>query len=198
MVSAHKTVPAALAALADGEINIDGFLLPGHVSVIIGLEAYRPFFEAHRVPCVVAGFEPADLLQGIAMLTDQVEAGQPALENAYPRAVSSAGNPKAMAVMNEVFEMADADWRGIGTIPASGLTIRETYADFDAMKVFDIRLTPVPEPKGCACGEVLTGVKIPPQCSLYKTVCNPMAPIGPCMVSSEGTCAAYYRYHGDG
>jgi hydrogenase expression/formation protein HypD len=190
-------VPPALEALADGEINIDGFLLPGHVSVIIGLDAYRPFFETHRVPCVVAGFEPSDLLQGIAMLVDQVESEQPALENAYPRAVSPAGNPKAMAVMNEVFEMADADWRGIGTIPDSGLTIREAYAAFDAVKVFDIRLKPVPEPKGCACGEVLTGVKIPPQCSLYKTVCNPMAPVGPCMVSSEGTCAAYYRYHGD-
>jgi hydrogenase expression/formation protein HypD len=198
VVSAHKTVPPALEALADGEINIDGFLLPGHVSVIIGLDAYRPFFETHRMPCVVAGFEPADLLQSIAMLVDQVETRQPALENAYPRAVSPAGNPKAMAVMNEVFEMADADWRGIGTIPASGLTIRETYAAFDAMKVFDIRLKPAPEPKGCACGEVLTGVKIPPQCPLYKTVCNPMAPVGPCMVSSEGTCAAYYRYHGDG
>ena len=150
------------------------------------------------MPCVVAGFEPTDLLQGISMLVDQVEFNQPALENAYPRAVSPAGNPKAMAVLNEVFAIADADWRGIGTIPASGLAIREKYAAFDAVKVFGIRLKPAPEPKGCACGEVLTGMKIPPQCALYKTVCNPMAPVGPCMVSSEGTCAAYYRYHGDG
>ena len=198
VMSAHKTVPPALEALAEGEINIDGFLLPGHVSVIIGMDAYRPFFDAHRVPCVVAGFEPADLLQSIAMLVDQVESGQPALENAYPRAVSPAGNPKAMAIMNEVFAGGDADWRGIGTIPASGLAIREKYAAYDAVRVFDIRLKPVPEPKGCACGEILTGVKIPPQCPLYKRVCNPMAPVGPCMVSSEGTCAAYYRYHGDG
>ncbi len=198
VVSAHKTVPPALEALAGGEINIDGFLLPGHVSVIIGLDAYRAFFEKHRIPCVVAGFEPTDLLQSIAMLVDQVESGQPALENAYPRAVSPAGNPKAMAVMNEVFAVADADWRGIGTIPASGLAIREKYAAFDAVKVCDIRLKPTPEPKGCACGAILTGVKIPPQCPLYKTVCNPMAPVGPCMVSSEGTCAAYYRYHGEG
>lgn len=198
VVSAHKTVPPALEALADGDINVDGFLLPGHVSVIIGLEAYRPFFDAHRVPCVVAGFEPADLLQGIAQLVDQVASNQPALENAYPRAVSADGNTKAMTVLNEVFQVADADWRGIGTIPASGLVIREKYAAFDAVKVFDIRLKPVPEHKGCACGEILTGVKIPPQCPLYKTVCSPVAPIGPCMVSSEGTCAAYYRYHGDG
>lgn len=196
VVSAHKTVPPALDALAEGEINIDGFLLPGHVSVIIGLEAYRPFFDAHRVPCVVAGFEPSDLLQAIAMLVDQVESGHPALENAYPRAVTAIGNPKAIAVMDNVFAVADADWRGLGTIAASGLAIREKYAAFDAIKAFDIHLKPVAEPKGCACGEILTGVKIPPQCALYKTVCNPMAPVGPCMVSSEGTCAAYYRYHG--
>ena len=198
VVSAHKTVPKALEALAAGELNIDGFLLPGHVSVIIGLDAYRPFFDAHRVPCVVAGFEPSDLLQGIAMLVDQVAAGRPALENAYPRAVSDDGNAKARTVMDQVFAVADADWRGIGTIAASGLAIREEYAAYDAVKVFDIRPQPSPEPKGCACGEILTGVKTPPQCPLYKTVCHPMAPVGPCMVSSEGTCAAYYRYHGEG
>ncbi|WP_319522118.1 hydrogenase formation protein HypD [uncultured Desulfosarcina sp.] len=197
VMSAHKTVPPALEALAAGELNIDGFLLPGHVSVIIGVAAYRPFFDAHRVPCVVAGFEPSDLLESIAMLVDQVASGHPALENAYSRAVCDAGNPKAMAVMNEVFAVADADWRGLGTIAASGLAIRETYAAFDAVRKFDIRVAAKPEPKGCACGEILTGVKIPPQCPLYKTVCNPMAPVGPCMVSSEGTCAAYYRYHGE-
>lgn len=197
VVSAHKTVPPALETLAGGEINIDGFLLPGHVSVIIGLNAYRPFFDTHRVPCVVAGFEPTDLLQGVAMLVDQVESGLPALENAYTRTVSPAGNPRAVEVMNKVFAVADADWRGIGTIPSSGLAIRDEYAAFDAARVFDIQLKPVPEPKGCACGQILTGVKIPPQCPLYKTACTPLTPVGPCMVSSEGTCAAYYRYHGD-
>ena len=196
VVSAHKTVPPALEALAGGKINIDGFLLPGHVSVIIGLDAYQPFFDAHRVPCVVAGFEPIDLLESIAMLVDQVESERPALTNGYPRAVSPAGNPKAVAVMNEVFQVADAEWRGIGTIPDSGLAIRDAYAAYDAVNVFGIRLKPVPEPKGCACGDILTGVKTPPQCPLYRRVCNPMAPVGPCMVSSEGTCAAYYRYHG--
>ena len=198
VVSAHKTVPRALEALAAGELNLDGFLLPGHVSVIIGLDAYRPFFDAHRIPCVVAGFEPSDLLQSIAMLVDQVAAGRPALENAYPRAVSEQGNPKARAVMDNVFEVADADWRGIGTIASSGLAIRDEYAAYDAVKVFGICPQTAPDPQGCACGEILTGVKIPPQCPLYKTVCNPMAPVGPCMVSSEGTCAAYYRYHGEG
>ena len=198
VVSAHKTVPKALEALTAGELNLDGFLLPGQVSVIIGLDAYRPFFDAHRVPCVVAGFEPSDLLQSISMLVDQVASGRPALENGYPRAVSNDGNAKARTVMETVFEVADADWRGIGTIAASGLAIRDEFAAYDAVKIFEICPQPVPEPKGCACGEILTGVKIPPQCPLYKTVCNPMAPVGPCMVSSEGTCAAYYRYHGDG
>jgi hydrogenase expression/formation protein HypD len=197
VVSAHKTVPPALEALAAGGLNIDGFILPGHVSVIIGVDAYRPFFDIHRVSCVVAGFEPSDLLQSIAMLVDQVATGRPALENAYSRAVSNPGNTKARTVMNEVFAVGDAEWRGLGSIAASGLVIRETYAAYDAVKVFGIRPQSVPEPKGCACGEILTGVKIPPQCPLYKTVCNPMAPVGPCMVSSEGTCAAYYRYHGE-
>ncbi len=196
VMSAHKIVPPALEALAGGQINIDGFLLPGHVSVIIGLGAYRPFFDAYRVPCVVAGFEPVDLLQGIAMLVNQVESRQPSLENGYPRAVSATGNPKAMSVMDEVFTVVDADWRGLGTIAASGLAIRDQYVPFDAVKAFDLRLEPAPEPKGCACGDILTGMKTPPQCPLYKSACNPMAPVGPCMVSSEGTCAAYYRYHG--
>ncbi|GAB6904709.1 protein required for maturation of hydrogenases [Desulfosarcina cetonica] len=197
VMSAHKLVPPALETLASGAINIDGFLLPGHVSVIIGRDAYGPFFDAHRIPCVVAGFEPTDLLQAIAMLVEQIDAGRPALTNAYVRAVTDRGNPKAVAVMERVFAVADADWRGIGTLPASGLVIRETYAAFDALRVFGIRPVPAAPPKGCACGEILTGVKIPPQCPLYKRVCNPMAPVGPCMVSSEGTCAAYYRYHAD-
>ena len=197
MISAHKTVPPALEALVAGDINIDGFLLPGHVSVVIGLEAYRPFFDAHRIPCVVAGFEPSDLLQSIAMLAEQIDAGRPALENAYARAVTDHGNTKARAVVDQVFKVVDADWRGIGTIPGSGLAIRDAYAAFDAVRAFDIHLQPVPEPKGCACGATLTGTKIPPQCPLYRTACTPMTPVGPCMVSSEGTCAAYYRYHDD-
>ena len=197
IVSAHKTVPRALAALVAGETNIDGFLLPGHVSVIIGVDAYRPFFEAHRIPCVVAGFEPADLLQGIAMLARQIATGRPALQNAYTRAVTGKGNPKAVQVMQTVFREGDANWRGLGTIAGSGLVLRDEFAAFDAVKAFGIRLQPVPEPKGCACGEILTGTKIPPQCPLYKTRCTPMSPVGPCMVSSEGTCAAYFRYHNE-
>jgi hydrogenase expression/formation protein HypD len=198
ILSAHKTVPRALEALMTLEdVRIDGFLLPGHVSVIIGLDAYRDFFERHRIPCVVAGFEPADILQAIASTVEQIESGRPMLENAYPRAVTAEGNCKAQALLAEVFEPADACWRGIGAIPMSGLRLRPSYAGFDAARRFSLELPAPRTPKGCACGEVLTGRKVPPECALYKKVCTPEDPVGPCMVSSEGTCAAYYRYHGE-
>jgi hydrogenase expression/formation protein HypD len=194
--SAHKTVPPALSALMDaGDARINGFLLPGHVSVIIGMEAYRPFFEAHQVPCVVGGFEPVDIMLAVRMLIEQIEKGAPALENAYSRAVSDSGNQKAQALMAAVLEPSDAVWRGIGPIAASGLAIADAYADFNAAKVHDIQIREAPEPKGCACGEILLGQIAPPECPLYKTRCSPTNPVGPCMVSTEGTCAAYFRYH---
>ncbi len=197
--SAHKIVPPALSALmAPGMADIDGFILPGHVSVIIGLTAYRPFFEQYRIPCVVAGFEPADILLAVRMLVDQIESDLPRLENAYPRAVDAQGNGKARAIMNQVFEPADAVWRGIGPIVNSGLRLRKSFERFDAEKRLTIPIFDVDEPPGCACGEVLTGIKIPPACPLYKTRCTPMNPVGPCMVSTEGTCAAYFRYRDDG
>ena len=193
--SAHKTVPPALVALmTHPEVRIDGFLLPGHVSVIIGRQAYQPFFDQYRLPCVVAGFEPADMLQGILQIVQQIENKAPELENAYVRAVSEAGNAKAQAVMARVFETSDARWRGIGLIPGSGLAIRQGMAEFDAACRFDLDVVVQPEPKGCACGEILTGIKTPLQCALFRKKCTPMNPVGPCMVSSEGTCAAYYRY----
>lgn len=194
--SAHKTVPPALEALMALEgVRIDGFILPGHVSVVIGVEAYRPFFERHRVPCVVAGFEPADILGAIAELVDQIEKAAPRLVNAYPRAVAPAGNPRARELLAEVFAPAAARWRGIGAIAESGLAIRERFAAFDAGRRFTLALPEACEPRGCACGEILVGRKTPPECPLYKRRCTPMEPVGPCMVSSEGTCAAYYRYH---
>jgi hydrogenase expression/formation protein HypD len=196
VISAHKTVPQALEALMTlDDVRIDGFILPGHVSVIIGLNAYRNFFERHRIPCVVAGFEPADILQAIASMVEQIESGKPRLENGYPRAVSETGNVKAQRMMAEVFEPAGACWRGIGRIPGSGLRIRDAFAVYDAGRRFALDLPEAKTPKGCACGEILTGKKTPPECALYKKVCTPMEPVGPCMVSSEGTCAAYYRYH---
>jgi hydrogenase expression/formation protein HypD len=193
---AHKTVPRALDTLMNVRgVKIDGFILPGHVSVIIGTNAYRPLFNTYQIPSVVAGFEPVDLLQAIAMLVTQIEDNAPELANGYIRAVTPQGNLKAQAIMASVFQPVDAAWRGIGIIPDSGLKIREEYAVFDAENNFDLKIPTSPEPKGCACGEILTGLKIPPQCPLYKTTCTPMDPVGPCMVSSEGTCAAYYRYH---
>ena len=196
--SAHKLVPPALEALMGTEgVKIDGFILPGHVSVIIGTRAYLPFFKRYKIPCAVAGFEPIDILQAIFMLTKQIETNNPALVNEYKRAVTFEGNEKAQETMRDVFETVDVTWRGMGIIPESGLKIRESFASFDAEKTFDISVPFSKDPKGCSCGEVLTGLKIPSECTLYKNLCTPMNPIGPCMVSSEGTCAAYYRYHGD-
>ena len=194
--SAHKLVPPALEALMSMDrVKIDGFILPGHVSVIIGVSAYEPFFDKYQIPCVVAGFEPVDILQAVTMLAEQIETGTPKLGNAYGRAVTSAGNRKAQKILMDVFEPADVAWRGIGTIPLSGLKIKDDYAAYNAEAMFDIDLPESEDPKGCACGEVLIGTKIPPDCPLYKNACTPIDPVGPCMVSSEGTCAAYYRYH---
>jgi hydrogenase expression/formation protein HypD len=194
--SAHKLVPPALLHLIESQrVNVDGLILPGHVSVIIGTQAYLPLVEKYAVPCAVAGVEPVDILQAIAGLVEQIESGQARLENAYRRAVTWQGNEKARKLLQTVFKVADADWRGLGAIPGSGLKIRKAFAAFDAAKRFNIDVPEALEPKGCACGEVLTGVIKPDQCPLYKKVCTPADPVGPCMVSSEGTCAAYYRYH---
>lgn len=198
VISAHKLVPPALEALmASADVKIDGFILPGHVSVIIGLNAYRPFFDQYKIPCVVAGFEPTDILQAISMLVEMLESGRPALDNAYPRAVTTEGNAKAQQILVEIFEPADTCWRGIGMIPQSGLKIREKYVAHDAQKLFDVQVPDSKTPSGCACGEILIGTKTPPECALYKKACTPMDPVGPCMVSTEGTCAAYYKYHSD-
>jgi hydrogenase expression/formation protein HypD len=198
VISAHKLVPPALETLmASADVRIDGFILPGHVSVIIGLNAYQPFFDQYKIPSVVAGFEPADILQAISMLVEMLESASPALDNAYPRAVTIEGNTKAQQILDEIFEPADACWRGIGVIPRSGLKIRTKYGAHDAQKLFDVQVPDAKTPKGCACGEILIGTKTPPECALYKKACTPMDPVGPCMVSTEGTCAAYYKYHSD-
>ena len=195
---AHKIVPPALNALVkQNNHGIDGFILPGHVSVIIGKKAYRPFFEKYHIPCCIAGFEPVDILLAIRILIDQIENRTPELVNGYQRAVTSEGNQKACKMISECFDIVDARWRGIGVIEKSGLSIKRKYRDFDARFRFNLDVPEAEEPKGCLCGEVLIGNKKPTQCKLYKTVCTPMKPVGPCMVSSEGTCAAFYRYHGD-
>ena len=194
--SAHKLVPSALYALmSNEEVKIDGFILPGHVSVIIGTRAFQPFFNKYKMPCVISGFEPADILHAISMLVEQIENSRPKLQNAYGRAVTFEGNHKAQEMLTRVFKRADVAWRGMGTISQSGLKIRDEFAAYDAEKMFEINLPASEAPKGCACGEILTGTKIPPECSLYKKSCTQVDPVGPCMVTSEGTCAAYYRYH---
>ena len=193
--SANKLTPPALAALMETDgVKIDGFILPGHVSVITGTNAYRDTFENYNIPSVISGFEPIDILNAILLLIQQNEVGKPALENGYPRAVSDQGNEKAKLIMNQVFEVCNATWRGIGDIPLSGMSLKKEYEKFDAAIKFGMDMPDMPEPKGCACGEILMGLKTPEQCGLYKKKCTPMTPVGPCMVSSEGSCAAFYRY----
>jgi hydrogenase expression/formation protein HypD len=193
--SVHKLVPPALFALMDNEkVRVDGFILPGHVSVIIGSNGYESFFNKYSVPGVIAGFEPVDILQAVYKIVYRIENESPGLENSYQRAVTTEGNPKALQMMEDVFEPVDAQWRGIGMIPGSGLGIRKKYERFDAEKMVGFSAPVNMEPKGCACGEILTGIKTPPECPLFNKQCTPMAPVGPCMVSSEGTCATYYQY----
>lgn len=193
--SANKLTPPALAALMETPgVDIDGFLLPGHVSVITGTRAYLPVFLKYDIPSVIAGFEPVDILKAVYMLVRQNESHVPALENAYPRAVAHDGNVKAQAVMARVFDVCDASWRGIGQIPGSGMGLKPEYADCNAVEKFAMDLEEVPEPKGCACGQILMGLKTPDACALYKKKCTPLHPVGPCMVSSEGACAAFYKY----
>lgn len=191
----HKLVPPALKVLAaDPELKVQAFLLPGHVSAIIGVHPYQFLAREYGIPSVVAGFEPVDILQALHLFVTMRREGRAEVINGYRRVVADDGNAKALSVMYEVFEPADALWRGIGTIPGSGLVMREEYADHDAMRVFGLTLKDVPEIKGCRCGDVLKGKIGPDQCPLFGKACTPASPVGPCMVSTEGSCAAYYKY----
>lgn len=195
VLASHKLIlPAMHTLLRGGQVNVDGFLCPGHVSVIIGSEAFRPIVEQYKLPCVVAGFEPSQIAAAMARLVELASAATPELENLYPQAVAPEGNRHALAAIARVFEPADVAWRGLGSIPQSGLAVREEFQAFDAYRRFDLRPREVPEPAGCRCGEVITGRSTPAQCALFATTCTPMHPIGPCMVSSEGTCHAWFKY----
>lgn len=195
VLCSHKTMPGPMAALAgDPELQVDGYLCPAHVSAIIGAEAYQPLVEAYNVPCVVTGFEPLDVLQGVHMLAKQVVAGEAKVETQYSRVVRPQGNPKALALLHQVFEPCDARWRGIGDIPQSGLKLRSEYTVYDAAKKLPVDIEPAREHAGCLCGEILKGKVGPRDCPLFRTVCTPEEPVGACMVSSEGTCAAEYKY----
>lgn len=165
------------------------------MSTIIGAEPYRFLAEKYGIPGVITGFEPVDVLQGIAMIMRQLHEGRAEIEIAYARGVMPEGNPVALAAIDEVFETCPATWRGLGEIPGSGYRIREEYAAFDALRRFEPTIEPTVEHKGCRCGDVLRGIMAPDECPLFRTVCTPENPIGPCMVSSEGSCAAYYRYY---
>jgi hydrogenase expression/formation protein HypD len=194
----HKTVPTALdVLLADDAITLDGFILPGHVSAVIGVEPYNFIAEKYGKSAVVTGFEPLDILQSLTQMADWRNKGEVHVSNNYTRVVGDQGNPKAMEIMYEVFAPCDALWRGLGWIPDSGLEIRPEWENFDAKKEFGIVIEDGPVLKGCKCGEILKGVKRPDQCPLFGKACTPANPVGPCMVSTEGSCAAYYKYNLD-
>jgi hydrogenase expression/formation protein HypD len=195
VLSLHKLVPPALEHIFSvPDIKVDALLCPGHVSMIIGLEPYRLLVEKYHKPCVVAGFEAIDILESLIMILLQFEQNKPQALIQYQRAVKEEGNPVARNIINKVFQAADTRWRGLGIIPGSGLEIRDEYSQFDARKKFDLPdLEDVPI-KGCSCGEILTGRITPHECHLFGKACTPINPIGPCMVSQEGACAAYYRY----
>jgi hydrogenase expression/formation protein HypD len=191
----HKQiVPAMLALLAAGDVPLDGFLCPGHVSVIIGAEAYRPIVETHARPCIVAGFEPGLIMAALVRVVRQVAEGRADVENAYAAVVSERGNAVALDLMQRVFTCADTPWRALGVIPQSGLELAPAYRRFDALERFGVSLGMDEEHPGCRCGEVIQGRLEPNECPLFGETCTPVAPVGPCMVSSEGTCAAWYKY----
>ena len=195
----HRTVPPALKALVEmGEVRLDGLIEPGHVSVIIGLGPYEFLSTQHHLPQVVAGFEPLDLLTAVLMLANQKKEGRAEVENEYSRVVRPEGNQRAQAALSEVFEPCDVEWRGFPSIPGSGLRLRKGFEKWDARRKFsedlaDLKDARFPEPKGCLCGEVLRGVRDPEKCPLFRRRCKPENPIGPCMVSSEGSCNILYR-----
>ena len=194
--SAHKNMPGALETLVnDPSLKLDALILPGHVCTITGTKPFEFLAKKYGIPGVVTGFEAVDVLQGIAMLVRQLHEGRADIEIAYARGVMAQGNPTALAAINEVFETCTATWRGLGEIPGSGYRIREKYAQFDALRRFQPEIEPTIEPKGCRCGDVLRARMAPNECPLFRKVCTPENPVGPCMVSSEGSCAAYFRYY---
>jgi hydrogenase expression/formation protein HypD len=195
VLSLHKVVPPALEVIfSDPDIRVDGLICPGHVSAVIGLEPYEILVQRYKKPCVVTGFDTLDILEGIVMLTRQLRNGEARAEIQYKRVVKKEGNLVARAVLERVFTLADARWRGLGAIPGSGLNINDEYSSYDARVKFQVPDFEDKPIKGCACGEVLTGKITPRECLLFGRACTPVQPIGPCMVSHEGACAAYYRY----
>jgi hydrogenase expression/formation protein HypD len=195
MLASHVRVPPAIRTVMDSPVTrVQGFLAAGHVCTVMGTAEYGPLVEEYQVPIVVTGFEPLDLLEGIRQTVALLEAGTPALRNAYPRAVSPDGNPVAQQVLADVFEVCDRQWRGIGMIPASGWQLAPAWREFDASVRFDVEDVHTAEPTECHAGEVLQGLIKPPQCPAFGTTCTPRTPLGATMVSAEGACAAYFEF----
>lgn len=193
--SVHKTVPPAISALlSDPMLKIDGFLCPGHVSVIIGAIAYKNITDAGR-SAVIAGFEPVDILEAIWKILQQETFPNKTVEVQYSRGVRPEGNARARNLLYSVFQTADAEWRGLGIIPQSGLVLRKEYEQFDALKKFTVPNFHAEDIPGCGCGDILRGVKTPPECPLFRKICTPVNPVGPCMVSQEGSCSTSYKYY---
>ena len=195
-LTAHKIVPPIMEALVkDKELNIHGFLLPGHVSAIIGSEPYEFLSERYHIPSVITGFEPIDLLHGIDTLLGLIDKKECKVINKYTRIVRTEGNQRAKEQLNQVFDIVDTCWRGLGNVPNSGYVFKKEFEDYDALKHFGIKYKDYDGSPGCRCGEILKGKITPLECPLFKKRCTPEDPIGSCMVSSEGTCAAYFKYH---
>lgn len=198
ILCAHKTMPNALVALLGGETRVDALLCPGHVAAITGADAFAFLPDRFHLPAAIAGFEPEELLLAIFALLKMRACGAPKLVNAYPRVVGNAGNPTARKLVETYFEPCDANWRGLGRILQSGLSLKPGFAAWDARVRLSPKPSPVHTPGGCRCGEVLRGLLEPGDCPLFGRACTPEQPLGACMVSSEGACAAYYQYEGAG
>jgi hydrogenase expression/formation protein HypD len=195
IISNNKLIPPAMEVLLeDKETTIDGFLCPGHVSAIIGTAPYQRIVDRYQKGCVVSGFEPLDLILSTYWLMLQKRDTAPRVEIEYSRVVHPEGNVKALALLNQVYDRADANWRGFGVIPQSGLVLKDAFSSYDGTKKFDLPTPKAATPQGCRCGQVLKGMITPKECPLFATRCTPTNPVGACMVSSEGTCAAYYKY----
>lgn len=192
----HKIIPPALEVLLkDNKVRVDGLLLPGHVSAIIGSKPYSFIAEDYKIPGVISGFDPEGILQAIKMILIQLQQKKPKIEIEYKSVVKEEGNTVAVNLILEVFQIQDSMWRGLGSIPKSGLKLKPVFSEFDAKLKFPTKKLYSREPKGCECGNVLKGIKKPDECKLFAKSCTPDNPIGPCMVSSEGTCAAYYKFY---
>jgi len=195
ILNAHKVMPPAMEEIIKGGSHIDGFICPGHVSVITGSSVFEFIPDKYKLGCVITGFEPTDILSALLMLIRQVNYHNPAVEIQYNRAVTPTGNIKAQSYMNEVFEPCDAEWRGLGVIPSGGLSLRSKYNGFDAGASFNIEVAHNEPDTVCLCGNILKGISTPDECTLFSSVCTPDHPSGACMVSDEGACNAFYKYH---